>query len=60
MYNSVRVLFALIADRIGAKVRQMDINTAFLYSTLKGKVCLCSSTNLLASIFLQQKVYFDI
>src|SRR2546423_9100174 len=37
-YNSVRTLFALIAGRKGAKVHQMDVNTAFLYSPLSEEV----------------------
>jgi len=37
-YNSVRTLFALMAGRKGAKVHQMDVNTAFLYSPLAEKV----------------------
>ena len=37
-YNSVRTLFALMAGRKGAKVHQMDVNTAFLYSPLSEEV----------------------
>src|SRR5579859_4403553 len=37
-YNSTRTLFALMAGHKGAKVHQMDVNTAFLYSPLSEEV----------------------
>jgi len=45
-YNSVRTLFALMAGRKGAKVHQMDINTAFLYSPLSEELYIEQSKGL--------------